>query len=247
MSEIQRNKNVPRGRQSPRSGPGGFAADSWTDAEDKVASEMNAENGQPVTIPHTLPEYSLKPLNRPADFLLFRREKLDLEAPYQRGSVWDLGRRQNLLRSMLMGLPIGAVVLNKRYSDRHPVRIQSGSHPEALYGIIDGKQRIEALRAMADGEFGIPAEWVPERFRGALVDVEFRDQLVPGVRVDSEDHPFFAHLCNFPIPAIEAEVATIEEEAEIFLLINFAGVAQTDADRANATVVLTNGASDRNV
>ena len=238
MNEIiQRNKNVPKGQQSPRSGPGGFAADSWSDAEDKVAAEMNAENGQPVTIPHTLPDYSLKPRNRPADYLLHRREKLDLEAPYQRGSVWDLGRRQNLLRSLLMGLPVGSVIMNKRYSDRFPVRIQSGSDPRAAYGIIDGKQRIEALRAMADGEFGIPAEWVPERFRGTLVDVEFKGQMVPGVRIDSADHPFMSVLGDFPISTIEAEVATIEEEAEIFLLINTGGVDQTDEGIANAEAV----------
>lgn len=237
MSEIQRNKNVPKGQQSPRSGPGGFAAGSWTDAEDKVGSEMNTENGQPVTIPHTLPDYSLRQRNRPADYLLHRREKLDLEAPYQRASVWDVARRQNLIRSLLMGLPVGAVIMNKRYTDRNLVSIQSGSHPGAAYGVIDGKQRIETLRAMADGEFGIPAEWVPERFRGALVDVEFKGQLVPGVRVDSVDHPFMSILGDFPIATIEAEVETIEEEAEIFLLINTGGVEQTDDGIANAAAV----------
>ena len=78
---------------------------------------------------------------------------------------------------------------------------------------------------------------MPERFRGTLVDVEFKGQMVPGVRIDSADHPFMSVLGDFPISTIEAEVATIEEEAEIFLLINTGGVDQTDEGIANAEAV----------
>jgi hypothetical protein len=185
----------------------------------------------------TLPNYSLHARNRLADYLLYNREKLDLCAPYQRDSVWDLGRRQNLIRSLLMGLPVGSVIMNKRYGHRGLVLIASGSHPNATYGVIDGKQRIETLRAMFDGAFGIPAEWVDERFQGPLVDIEYGGQMVPGVRVTGEDHPFADVITNFPISTIEAEVETIEEEAEIFLLINTGGVDQSAAGIANAADV----------
>jgi hypothetical protein len=228
MTDIPRNKNAKPGEMSERSGPGGFARNSWTESDVDLTS---------TPVPRTLPSYSLNQRNRPADYLLHRRTNLDLNPPYQRGSVWDLGRRQNLVRSLLMGLPVGSVILNKRYGHDNPVTIVSGSHAGALYGVIDGKQRIETLRAMFDGEFGIPAEWVEERFRGPLVDVEYNGQMVPGVRVDSEDHPFTGLLSDFPISTIEAEVQTLEEEAEIFLLINTGGVEQTAEGLANATVI----------
>lgn len=219
-----------RARDAARVG-GRFGNQPTRLPEDGVALEAG------IPVPRTLPNLSLNQRSRPADYLLSNRHKLDLNPPYQRGSVWDLARRQNLMRSLLMGVPVGSVILNKRYGHDHAVSVVSGSDPRALYGVIDGKQRIETLRAMADGEFGIPAEWVDERFQGALVDVEYDGRQVRGVRVDGPDHPFLSILQDFPISTIEAEVRTVEEEAEIFLLINTGGVEQTTDSLATASTV----------
>jgi hypothetical protein len=61
----------------------------------------------------------------------------DLGPEYQRGSVWTLEQRRNLIRSLIMGLPIGSIVLN----DRGPgaVVVDVFGSP-AMFGVIDGNQ-----------------------------------------------------------------------------------------------------------
>lgn len=61
----------------------------------------------------------------------------DLGPEYQRGSVWTLEQRRNLIRSLIMGLPIGSIVLN----DRSPgaVVVDVFGSP-AMFGVIDGNQ-----------------------------------------------------------------------------------------------------------
>jgi hypothetical protein len=173
-------------------------------------------SGRFLPMERTLPEHRLVAHYRPADWLLFRRDRLNLDAPYQRGSVWGLTRRQNLLKSMLMGLPVGSFLINDRGSGK-------------LF-VVDGKQRTEALMAFADGEFGIPAEWVDERFQGPLTAVEYDGKIVPGVTITSENHVFTSVLHNMQISTLESAVKTEADEAIIFQLINSGGVDQGKSD-----------------
>jgi hypothetical protein len=76
-------------------------------------------------------------------------DRLDLNPPYQRGSVWGVERKRNLIRSLLMGLPIGAVFLNSRHI-MQPDRV------------VDGKQRIEAILDFLGDGLAVPAEWFAE-------------------------------------------------------------------------------------
>jgi hypothetical protein len=150
-------------------------------------------------------------------------DDFDLDAPYQRGSVWDLARKQNLIRSVLLEIPFGSIVLNHR--------------PDVMESIvvIDGKQRIEALRGFVKSEFPIPASWVePERI-DSTETVE--GWPVPGVRYNTLDRVFGRFFENRGVSTIEAKVATVEEEAAIFRLINSGGVAQTDETLAAAAAV----------
>ena len=171
-----------------------------------------------------LPSYKLTPHTRPADYVLYRRELFELDPPYQRASTWGLSERQDLLKSLLMGLPTGSIVLNMR--PEHGVR-----------AVVDGKQRIETLRAFYDGEFGIPAEWVDPRWVGTTVPIEYDGATVDGVVLGKGIHPFDAVVENFPLSFIEAQVSTVAEEAVIFGLVNSGGVAQTPADLARAQKV----------
>jgi len=76
-----------------------------------------------------------------------RPELFDLDAPYQRGSVWTEQQR-NLIKSLYMGLPVGSVVIS-RLSER-------AARP---YRVVDGKQRILAVRAWCSGQLAVPAGW----------------------------------------------------------------------------------------
>lgn len=77
-----------------------------------------------------------------------RRDILDLNPPYQRGLVWTDEQRENLIRSLLEGIPCGIIYRNFR-GYKHPV----------TYSIVDGKQRIDTVRRFYDGEMTVPADW----------------------------------------------------------------------------------------
>lgn len=170
-------------------------------------SELNFDQVERVT---------LSPMNRSVEFYIRRSDSsaLNLDAEYQRGSVWTVEQKQSLVRSIQMGIPTGSIVINRR--------------PDVMenYVVIDGKQRIEALRDFVDSKFPIPVTWVEkEEFITAAEDV--LGWPVPGVRYENLTvvaHRFFSQR---QMPSIEAQVATVEEEAEIFRLINSAGTAQT--------------------
>jgi hypothetical protein len=199
-------------------------------------------------LPEPLPELSLSPSNRTAmHYLTSWRDAddpdpFDLDAPYQRGAVWTVEQRRNLIRSLIMGVPIGAVIV-----------AHQGYETQSTYRVVDGQQRIRALRAWVAGEFAVPGWWWHateladgEAARGR--DVTIADLSVRGRRtVDS-----------WPVPTIETNAASIPHrgedgswkwvdlpagperdawEAELYLLVNFGGVPQTDEDRARAAEV----------
>lgn len=147
-----------------------------------------------------------------------RRGRFTLDAPYQRGTVWTDENRRALIKSLLMGLPIGAVVVNHR-----------GYDSDVIYSVIDGKQRIETLCAFMDGLLEVPADWFDTN---CLADpskemVAYGDLSLTGQR----------RFKNLGVTTLQASVSGIAAEAEIYGLINTAGVAQSDADIANAARV----------
>lgn len=132
---------------------------------------------------------------------------LDLDPPYQRGDVWTTQQRVALIESLLRGIPVGTIIVNNR-----------GFDTAKPYAVIDGRQRIQTLRAFQRDEFTVPADW-------------FEDQ-----DIASEDDSRVSHsnltlrgqrgFSLLPMPELEASVRTLEDEARIFLLINAAGTAQ---------------------
>lgn len=145
-----------------------------------------------------------------------REEVFEMNPPYQRGSVWTVEQRVALIKSLFMGLPIGAIVVNNR-----------GYDSEKVYAVVDGKQRMETLRAFSNNEFAVPAEWFDRK-----------DVLTPFVDDDGVEKVFLKDLDivitrrfnNFPVASIEASVKTVAEEAELFGLLNSAGTSQTTED-----------------
>lgn len=181
---------------------------------------------------------SLAATNRPADFFVraVREGDMTLDAPYQRGPVWTTHQRIGLVKSWLLGIPVPAVILNDRgtLDWRHNNRKQLADDLGPLYAVIDGKQRILAAVAWFGGALLVPASWFPAEH------VE--------VTEDTTDGPYVRYIgltrvgqrfaeSRASFPCAEARVDTIEKEAEIYGLINSAGIPQTDADLANAARV----------
>lgn len=142
----------------------------------------------------------------------FMREQLDVNPPYQRGLVWGATRKRNLIKSLLSGIPIPSVVINDR-----SVRFEGwDACRDPSYVVVDGKQRITALRDFVDGKFAVPGHW----FDVNADEVLFTDLEKPSQR----------HFLHRPIAVSEAKLSTLDEEREMFDLINFGGLAQGEVD-----------------
>lgn len=158
-------------------------------------------------------ELSLQNYNRPISMFLEESgaaRDFILDPAYQRGSVWTLEQRRNLILSILQGLPIGAVFLNDR-------RIGE-------YAVVDGKQRIETIQMWGRDEFDVPREWFEEDDLGEEVSEAanevFYSQLSDRGR---------RHMMNYAVATYETHFkgeGAEAQELELFERINFGGTPQ---------------------
>ncbi|MGW8431499.1 DUF262 domain-containing protein [Curtobacterium citreum] len=153
--------------------------------------------------------------------------ELILDAPYQRGSVWNDTRRANLIKSVLLGLPTGNITIN--------TQPYGPNSPTAVVNVVDGKQRIEALRGFVGSEYPIPAAWLPEHEVAETTNVA--GWPAPGVYFKDTSIAFQRSFARTPFTVVEAHLGSVEEEAELFRLINAGGVEQTEETMAHALAV----------
>ena len=146
-----------------------------------------------------------------------------LDPPYQRGSLWDRTKKQNLLLSLVRGIPTGAIVINKRPYDKRA--------DYAVGAVVDGRQRLEAIRDFFTDRLEVPALWFDDDMvTETCGDIEYQGEMTPGVihsGLSKKGQLFFQMR---PMPTVEASVRTVQEEAELYALVNFGGVEQTDLD-----------------
>ena len=149
-----------------------------------------------------------------------RSGDMDMDQPYQRGHVWGVVRQRNLIRSLLMGLPIGAITINRRDLGgfKHP---GWDENRRVAFAIVDGKQRVTTLLRFVEGRLTVPAWWFPAADRRSSADeVTFTD-------LSAARQRFFKRL---PLACSEARLSSLAAEKDVFDLINFGGVAQGDVD-----------------
>jgi hypothetical protein len=185
-----------------------------------------------------LTSYDMHAMNREAyGYVIAHREgELILNPPYQRGAVWTDDQRIALVRSWMTGIPIPAVIINVRrsrwWTDTDVFDPRSGD--PASDAVVDGQQRIRTVLAWYSSEFAVPASW-------------FQPDMV-SVTEDTDDGPYVRYSGltrtgqtwfkrDTKLSYIEAKVATLREEAELYLVVNGGGTPQTDADMANAARV----------
>lgn len=157
-----------------------------------------------------LDRFQLFQTNRPVDVVMHWRKDgcLYLDAPYQRGDVWGVKRRQNLIKSILLGIPIPSLIINNR--------LDANWENDYRVAVIDGKQRITTILMFADSAFPVLGEWFGH-------DAEF---------VTFNDLPIVQQRLfrNRPMPFSEGVLTTIEQEQLVFDLVNFGGLAQGESD-----------------
>lgn len=158
---------------------------------------------------------------------------LDLNPPYQRGKVWTVDQQIALVRSWLTGTPTGVVIFNDRSTSEW--MNANGYDPtesgDPIYAVIDGQQRITAARSWFSDELAVPASWFTSEDVTATEDTDDG----PYVRWSGLTLPRQRHFANRAhLTVATARVATIQEEAAVYLLVNGGGTPQTPADMANA-------------
>ncbi len=72
---------------------------------------------------------------------------------YQRDFCWTLEQKQNLIHSLYLGIDIGKIVVRKREWSEVQKLANTGETELAFNDIVDGKQRLEALRGFLMGEY----------------------------------------------------------------------------------------------
>ncbi len=160
---------------------------------------------------------------------------MTLDAPYQRGSVWSVNQRIALVQSWLSGTPIPSIIVNDRANGRWAAA-NGGRHPgqtgEPVYAVIDGKQRIETALAWFGGRLAVPATWFP------IADVNKAVVTADGLYVRysglSEGARRHMAIGGAMLPMAEAKVASVQEEADIYLRVNGYGTPQQERDMARA-------------
>jgi hypothetical protein len=215
----------------------------------KSNPECEVELSEPGATSGPLPKISLSTANWTVGHWLDVNH-YDLDAPYQRGSVWTDDQRRNLMKSLFIGLPVGAVTVSKLpWRDHLPDTQKS-------YRIVDGKQRIEAVRAFANNEFNVPASWFrpdalsPDAVASGKTDVTWDDLAVVTRRKFGTSMPLPASEFNAETEYLGRDKVTgdwvtrrrsdeeiLQAEAELYGLLNGGGTPQTDEDMARARAV----------
>lgn len=160
---------------------------------------------------------------------MVNRGDMSLTAPYQRGDVWTVNQRVGLIRSLLLGVPIPAIVINDRGSQDW-IEGPIGEY-DPFYVVIDGKQRLQTMVDWFAGRFFVPASWwEPEHAEDIIptgdgLYVRWQGLSQIGQRV------FTNHAT---IAVCEGRLASVREEAEVFGLVNGQGTPMTSVDMRRA-------------
>jgi Protein of unknown function DUF262 len=154
----------------------------------------------------------------------FNEEKINLSPVFQRGRVWNLKLRRELIKNILRRRPIPAIFL---YKDE--------AGPKYTYAILDGKQRLESILmfiASDNPALAIP-NWHNYIFGDYRRDAGFSIDLKDGRKkirfTDLTPHEI-RDLREYPIPTIEIalnENTTLDEIINLFVDINQYGAKVT--------------------
>lgn len=154
---------------------------------------------------------------------------LDMDQPYQRGHVWGEDRQRQLIRSLILGVPIPSLIINQRH-------LGDFTHPgyddarNAAYAVVDGKQRITAIIRWLSGGLMVPATWFPtEDIAAGPIGTD----LGPMVRFIDLAKPRQLDIRTTPMSLVQGRLSSLADEQVVFDLINFGGVPQGESDFAD--------------
>ncbi|WP_438464390.1 DUF262 domain-containing protein [Marinomonas sp. PE14-40] len=139
------------------------------------------------------------------------KNRLDLQPNFQRGEVWGLQKKQRLIDSILRGWHIPPI---------HVIQVPNSSKQE----VLDGQQRLAAIRDFVDGKFKFNANFEPNnpQFKG-----------IDGLSYDQLDIDTQAKVDDFTIRIITISDYNAGEPGELFYRLN-QPTNLTSAEQRNA-------------
>ncbi len=181
-----------------------------------------------------LPDYRLSASNKTAREVARNMVPLmDLNPPYQRGTVWNGDQRIALVKSWATGVPVPPVILNDRDTPGWAAEMGPLAYDDDVrtWAVVDGKQRIQTAVAWHAGELAVSASWFPAGHVDAVTDTA-DGPYVTYVGLSRSWQRRLGTTCMLPV--IEAKLPSLQAEAELYLLVNGSGTGQSGADMARA-------------
>lgn len=140
-----------------------------------------------------------------------RADRLDLQPNFQRGEVWGKGKKQRLVDSVLRGWHIPPI---------HVIQVPNSDRQE----VLDGQQRLAAIRDFMQNSFPINGEQEPQEKAIAELDGLFWDDLSDELKGKFED---------FTIRVLTISDYKPREPGELFYRLN-QPTNLTSAEQRNA-------------
>lgn len=132
---------------------------------------------------------------------------------FQRGQVWELQQKQQLIISILSGIPIGNFFINETFIEH--TFIPGREDPDGMYQLndvlYDGMQRFLAIFEFLSGDFEIT--W--QGYTGTVVDFQ------PSLR---------RHILRYSVSLIQTSFMDWNELIDFYILINKGGIAHAEED-----------------
>jgi len=101
---------------------------------------------------------------------LYTRDRLNLDPPYQRRSVWNEAFKNDFIDTLLLNYPVPSIFL---YEDITPEGI-------ATFHVVDGKQRLTAIFEFVNNEFSVSEQTKISKYQGKYfkdLDNEIKKEL----------------------------------------------------------------------
>ena len=176
--------------------------------------EEEEEEEEPKEVDEPVRAY-IKPFSVRSLIEMVEEGELDVQPAWQRTDVWSLKKKRELIKSLILGIPLPSIILHSR---------------SRKMSIIDGKQRLLSIVQFVSNEYKLPKYEVPASnplyaCRGAFYDKPGKPSLPQDVRKDFRLRE---------IPALLFEDVPESRLRNIFHLYNVAGMKLNAAEIRNA-------------
>jgi Protein of unknown function DUF262 len=140
------------------------------------------------------------------------RHIIDLQPDFQRGEVWSTAKKQRLIDTIL-----------RKW---HVPPIHLVTKPDGNFDVLDGQQRLTAIRDFVHGAFPV---------NGSIEPANSNIQQLDGVRYARLPENIKSQFDSFPIRIFELDDYEPDEPHELFFRLN-QPMSLTEAEKRNAFI-----------